>query len=57
MFYFLNMHCPSRNCSVEVGIPIYWAPTNWREGPGRFTRKVGGGGAPGLVSPLLDHKM
>ena len=32
-------------------------PTIWREDPGRFTRKVGGGGASGLISPLLDHRI
>ena len=31
------------------------ATTNRREDPGRFTRKVEGGGASGLISPLLDH--
>ena len=24
---------------------------------GRFTRKVGGGGASGVISPLLDHRI
>ena len=33
------------------------ATTNRREDPGRFTRKVGDGGASGLISPLLDHRI
>ena len=33
------------------------APTNWREDPGRFTRKVRGGGAMGLIFPLLDYRI
>ena len=33
------------------------ATTNQREDPGRFTRKVEDGGASGLISPLLDHRI
>ena len=33
------------------------ATTNWREDPGRFTRKVGGGSVSGLISLLLDHRI
>ena len=33
------------------------APTNWREDPEGYTRQLGGGGASGLISPLLDHRI